>query len=141
MNVDPQVRAWMRETVLVFHEQTDGLLARDAIEAHVTGHACVLRDGKLVGVLSDRDIPCVEEVDGEVWTVGEVMTAEPTTVAPETPLVDAITTMLEEHIHCLPVVRNEEVVGILTERELLEALLVRLRVEPPTVFSATAGGY
>jgi CBS domain-containing protein len=47
----------------------------------------------------------------------DVMIAEPVTVSPETPSVDAIALMDEHRISCLPVVENGRLVGMISERD------------------------
>lgn len=81
-------------------------------------------DGRLAGVLSDRDLL---RVLGRtpVWqskTVGEVMTRDTVTVNPETPLSTAVEEMLGRRINCLPVVDHKgKVCGIVTSTDLLAA--------------------
>lgn len=52
-------------------------------------------------------------------TVKEIMVEKPTTVKPETPILEAMTTMRSQRIGCLPVVKGKELVGIVTEMDLL----------------------
>ena len=52
-------------------------------------------------------------------TVGELMTTDPTTVAPEATLVEAATTMAEKRRKILPVVEGERLVGIITRMDIL----------------------
>lgn len=81
-------------------------------------------DSKLAGVISDRDLLRVfarwSDLDKE--TVNEVMTKEPVTVRPETPLSAAVEEILGHRINCLPVVDEKgRVCGIVTSTDLLEA--------------------
>ena len=52
-------------------------------------------------------------------TVKEIMVEKPTTVKPETPILEAMNTMRTQRIGCLPVVKGKELVGIVTEMDLL----------------------
>jgi CBS domain-containing protein len=67
--------------------------------------------------------------------VSSIVRLDPVTVCPETPIVDAIETMLQQGFGGLPVVREGRLVGIVSERDLLriarELLLVRLDVAKP----------
>ncbi len=97
-------------------------------------HLLVVKDGRLVGLLTDRDIqrcapsrlvPISEEGYNAVFegtTVERVMTREPLSVSPDMPLATAIGMMQQSRFGCLAVVENELVIGILTRGDLVEAL-------------------
>jgi acetoin utilization protein AcuB len=82
-------------------------------------HLLVIEDTKLVGVLSDRDvqrcapsrlIPITEEGYNSVFAetrVDWVMTREPETVSPATPLVEALAPIQQSRFGCLPVEEGE----------------------------------
>jgi CBS domain-containing protein len=63
--------------------------------------------------------------------VSSIMRRDPVTVAPETPIVEAIETMVKHGLSGLPVVREGRLVGIVSERDLLtivrELMVERLR--------------
>lgn len=60
-------------------------------------------------------------------TVSDLMTVNPLTVAPETPLRQVIYLMQRECVRQLPVVDHGDLVGIITDRD------VRLAVDSPVV--------
>jgi len=89
-------------------------------------HHCLIVDstGRLAGVVSDRDIlrALSRTKDRETKNVSEIMTREPFTVRSGTLLMDAVATMVTEHINCLPVVNDDgSVCGILTSTDLLKS--------------------
>lgn len=97
-------------------------------------HLPVMQNGRLVGLLSDRDIQrsapsrlldITEDRYNEIFastTVESIMVRDPETVLPETPLRDALEVMLQSRFGCLPVMENGELVGILTRGDFLVML-------------------
>jgi CBS domain-containing protein len=80
-------------------------------------------DGRLVGLVSHRALLRVlghSARDANI-TVRDVMVANPVTVSPATPTLDAIQMMRDQHIGCLPVVEDGQLVGIVTSYDFLEA--------------------
>jgi CBS domain-containing protein len=80
-------------------------------------------DGRLVGLLSHRALlrlVATGRAGGEhKVTVAEIMNDKPITVGPETSTVEAIRTMREYGLSCLPVVENGKLVGLVTEHDLI----------------------
>ncbi len=89
-------------------------------------HLPVLADGRLVGVLSDRDLRPVLLSPGLARArVSELMSEQLTTITPDTPVEEAASLLVVKRIGCLPVVAEDRLVGIVTETDLL-AVLVEL---------------
>jgi acetoin utilization protein AcuB len=91
-------------------------------------------DGRLTGVVSDRDVlRCFGREESpkrsvlEGIRVAELMSCDLVTVRPETPLVQAVALMVEEGISSLPVLNGSELVGILTNTDLHVVLQVFLQ--------------
>ena len=66
-------------------------------------------------------------------TVDDAMTPRPVTVTPETPMAQAGALMLKKKIGSLPVEERGQLVGILTETDVIRALV---STEAPTVAAA-----
>lgn len=95
----------------------------------------VIEDGKLVGIVTDRDIrqvapayPFFRDEDEihryrENLTVTSAMTADPMTIGPEAPLVAAAKILETYRISSLPVVDGEKLVGLLSVTDVLRAFV------------------
>jgi acetoin utilization protein AcuB len=66
-------------------------------------------------------------------TVGEIMTKKVFTIADDTPLEEAARVMADHRIGALPVMRNDKLVGIITETDIFKALLELLGAREPGV--------
>lgn len=77
--------------------------------------------GKLVGIVTDRDIAVRAVAKRSIdRPVKDVMTAKPITIKPDASVDDAIRSMLEHKVRRLIVVENEHVVGMVSLEDLLE---------------------
>jgi acetoin utilization protein AcuB len=90
-------------------------------------HLLVLDGGRLSGILSNRDVRrlALEDPGPSLLSapVRSIMTEGPITVAPETAVTVAARLLLEHRIGALPVRDGQEIVGIFTTADALEALL------------------
>ena len=97
--------------------------------------APVIKDGKLVGIVSERDL--LHATSSSVTTlsiwelnyliskvkVKSVMTKKVITVHKDTPIEEAARLMADKKIGGLPVVDGERVVGMITETDLFKVFL------------------
>ena len=108
--------------------------AADLMHLHKVRHLPVVdAAGKLVGIVTDRDIRQILFAPGmrtragestslvEQVTVDEIMSSPPITTMPYADLADAAKIMYERKIGALPVVERGRVVGILSEIDVLKA--------------------
>ncbi|MBN2181869.1 MAG: diguanylate cyclase [Sedimentisphaerales bacterium] len=87
-------------------------------------------NGKFVGLLTERDIAnriAVSSEAVEKTTVGQIMTAHVVWCAPGTPASKAREIMTNNKIRHLPIIDNNEIVGILSVRDLMEKQLLEDR--------------
>ncbi len=79
--------------------------------------------GELVGLLSTRELLHLQERRDEQppLSVADIMQTDPLTISADAPLQDAFTQILESEAGCLLVVSGRQLLGIVTERDLLEA--------------------
>jgi acetoin utilization protein AcuB len=97
--------------------------AQTMMKEHSCHHLPVLNGGKLVGVLSDRDLSMARQGSGNVTNeqlVKDLMSDEPFVVEPSAEIETAIQEMLDRKINSL-IVRAEanEPWGIITSTDLL----------------------
>lgn len=129
----------------VFVSPEDSLThARRLMQRHSVRHLLVLRDGRLEGVITDRDIRdympsrcrdmAVHELQREIEriSVDQVMSRLPATVTPDDPVSHGAAVMRARRVGCLPVLEGEDPVGILTTSDLLRVLAESSPVAPGT---------
>jgi acetoin utilization protein AcuB len=97
-------------------------------------HLLVVKDGLLVGIVTDRDIRSnlpSAATSLSVWEinylldrlrVGEVMTKAVLTIGPDREISEAARTMVDHKIGALPVVDGTRLVGIVTETDFVQAI-------------------
>lgn len=104
--------------------------AQALMQAHRIRHLPVVRDGKLVGLLSERDLLLASGLPGVDPTrvlVAEAMSARPIALSPATSLEWVVAEMAQLKIGSVVVVEDDEVVGVLTCVDALRALEAMLR--------------
>ncbi len=108
-------------TVSADAHQTVLEVARMMVE-HNIGAVPVLQDGQLTGIFSERDLMIRVVVGGNDparTLVGQVMTDDPLTVAPNDPLETCMTLMRRHGFRHLPVCAGRELKGVISLRDIL----------------------
>jgi CBS domain-containing protein len=121
------VRDWMtRDPVRVAADYPIGR-ALALMETLSVRHLLVADGERLTGIVSNRDVrrllEGVTQPADLTLPVSRIMTEEPLTVAPDTPITAAARMLLEARIGALPVHAGERVIGIFTTADALDALL------------------
>jgi CBS domain-containing protein len=136
-----------RDVLTVNIESTVLEVARTLLRHHVSGLPVVDGDGNLVGVLTEGDLlrraetgtqrqrsrwlelllgpgrAAADYTAAHARRVGEIMTDEVITIAPDTDLEEAVGLMERHKIKRLPVVANGKLVGIVSRADFLRALI------------------
>jgi len=141
-----------RDPVTVTPEDTVETLLRTLREHELPGVPVVNGGGRCIGIVTESDLVLVDEEEdlrlplhidlfgGTVFlgrlkpfedrvkkaiasTVADMMTEDPTTVAPDTDVHDAARLIAEHRHNRLPVVEHGRLVGVVTRLDVLEALV------------------
>lgn len=100
--------------------------AHELMRQHHIRHLPVMQNGKLLGLVSIRDLHLIEtlrDVDPDEVPVEDAMAEEPYTVSPDEPL-DAVAAIMADHkLGSAVVVEGGRVQGIFTTVDALRALL------------------
>ena len=80
---------------------------------------------RVEGMVSERDLVRAMAIGlhAERTSVEEIMTLDPATVAPTASVREVVDIMLENEIRHVPLIDNDVVVGVVSERDALRALL------------------
>lgn len=101
-------------------------------------HVLVMDKGMLIGVISDRDVlkaisPFIDTFSEQERDVGtlkkhahQIMSRNPMSITSSHSLQDATNLILEKDISCLPVIDGDEVVGIVTWKDILRSCVDKL---------------
>lgn len=113
--------------------------AIDLLHKHNIRELPVVDNGRLVGIVTDRDLreisPCYplfrdpQEIAYHLKSlkVSTAMTIDPLVIAPDAPLAEAARLLCTYRIGSLPVVEKENLVGIISVTDLLKAMLDQWR--------------
>jgi acetoin utilization protein AcuB len=118
--------------------------AREILERHRINQLPVVVDGRVVGIVTDRDLrdafPSVLEAvaahgrtdaaDPATILVEEVMTSNVLTLTPEATVEEGARLMRSERIGAIPIVAGGRLIGILTRSDVLDVLLGQAERRP-----------
>ena len=111
------VRHAMTETPKTAKPDMSAADAAALMKQFDVGAVLVVDQGKLVGLVTDRDLVLrvlANRQDPLGIRLGDILTKSPATVTPDTQLSEARDLMAQHKVRRLPVVKGEELVGILS---------------------------
>ncbi len=136
-----KISEWMNREVQSVKPRDPITHAREKIVEHRINQLPVLKNGQIVGIVTDRDLrdafPSAflaawastrpsrkkQTLDPKDVTVDMVMTPEVVTLEPDLPITTAAETMRRERIGAIPVVDGGKMVGIITRSDVLDAFV------------------
>jgi len=129
------IKGRMSSPVITIEPNLPIMDALDLMKSKGIRRTPVMKDGKLVGIISDKDLLNAAPSDAtslSVWelnyllgkiTVGEIMTKDVFTVTEDTPIEEAAYLMAAKKIGGLPVMSDGHLVGLITETDLFRIFL------------------
>ena len=145
------VRNIMTTDLITLAPGTDVVKAAQVLlDKHINGAPVVDENGKLVGIICQSDLVAQQkklpmptlftlldsviqltskkQIEKQVrkiaaLIVAEAMTPDPVTVTPDTAIETVAALMVDNSFHTLPVVENEQLVGIIGKEDVLRTLI------------------
>ena len=139
----PRVKDWMVPRPATIGPKASVAEAEELMDGRRIRHLPVLDGDCLVGMITDRDVrlasmprprKAVSQPDAllRLVRVEQVMTPDPATASPDMSVAVAARLMLEHRYGGLPVVEGGRLVGIITQGDLLKALMDLLQGGHPS---------
>ncbi|MBW1917787.1 MAG: CBS domain-containing protein [Deltaproteobacteria bacterium] len=130
-----KVRDVMVKDVATLNVEDELSLANDIMQLGRIRHLPVVEGKKLVGIISERDLfrSSLAQALGygtrasrdlmKTIRIKDIMKTDLITIFPEAELKEAVRLMLDKKIGCLPVVQEGELIGLITETDVLSQYL------------------
>jgi acetoin utilization protein AcuB len=135
-----RIEPWMKHPVITVKPRDSARHAREVMEKHRVNQLPVVAAGRLVGIVTDRDLrdvfPSVFDspdpfqprtrrpgADPATIPVEDVMTPDVLTLAPSAFVADAARLMRRERIGAIPILDGGRLAGILTRSDVLDAFV------------------
>jgi CBS domain-containing protein len=120
-----QVRNLMKQPVVTVPADQSVRQAARRMQEHVIGSVVVTDGDRLAGILTERDVlrAVAEDRDLDQTPAGDLMTTELVTAGPNWDVVVAASVMTSNRIRHLVVKNNEQLLGVLSLRDVLSVYL------------------
>lgn len=129
------VSDWMTKKVIILYPEDYISDAIAMMKQHRIKHLPVMKNDKLKGLISDRDIKeyspskatCLDMYELHYLLaktpIKDVMKTKVTVTTADAPVEEAAMTMLDQNIGCLPVIEQGHLVGIISDKDIFRALV------------------
>jgi CBS domain-containing protein len=120
-----QVRNLMKQPVVTVGADQSVRQAARRMQEHVIGSVVVTDGDRLAGILTERDVlhAVASDRDLDQTPAGDLMTSELVTAGPNWDVVVAASVMTSNRIRHLVVKNNEQLLGVLSLRDVLSVYL------------------
>jgi CBS domain-containing protein len=120
-----QVRNLMKQPVVTVGADQSVRQAARRMQEHVIGSVVVTDGDRLAGILTERDVLHAVATDRDLdqTSAGDLMTTELVTAGPNWDVVVAASVMTSNRIRHLVVKNNEQLLGVLSLRDVLSVYL------------------
>jgi len=130
------IKEFMSPNVVTVDPESSIVRANKILKEKGIRRLCVVKEDRLVGIVTDSDIKHATPSKTTTPSVGQIvyilskgrikdiMTKDPITVGAGMALDDAALIMLENRISSLPVMENNRLIGIITESDIFKALVM-----------------
>ena len=144
MKVAEILRERGNHVVTVSADRTLPEAIRTLVDRNIGSLLVTDADGRVAGLITERDI--LREFDRRAGAidgvrVAEVMKENPPTATPDDDLVQLRATMTERRVRHLPIVRGEELVGLVSLGDLVKVLHQAAEVENRHLKDYISGKY
>ena len=140
MNLQNEVSSIMSKSVKTLSPEHKLQDVKDLFDTYAIHHVPVLEEGKLVGIVSKSDMlyflkavnhdkykAYMNQIRLKNYTVGEVMSTNTVTVQENDTIQSTLEILSDNLFHAVPVMRGEELVGIVTTHDVVYSLLAKNR--------------
>ena len=139
-----QILAEKGHTVYSTSPKTTVFEALKTMSEKNIGSLVVLDDQKVVGIFSERDYArkvILEGKSSKELPVEEIMTTKVLFVSPQNTTEECVALMTEKFLRHLPVIEDDELVGIVSIGDIMKAIISRQDVMIESLEHYITGGY
>ena len=117
------IRDIMNPNPVMINKKASVLDATKEMKSEKVGSIIIIENGKTIGILTESDILreiVAEDRNPAKTTVEKIMSAPPVTISSDSSINDAVKLMGKHGIRRLPVVDSKKLVGMVTERDIMQ---------------------
>ncbi len=123
MKENIRIKDIMNPSPVIINKKASVLDATKEMKSEKVGSIIIVENGKPIGVLTESDILrkiVAEEKDPSKICVEEVMSKPIITISPDASIEEAVRIMGKHKIRRLPVVDKDKLVGMVTEKDIMQ---------------------